>query len=290
MFVTAEILKAKGACGAGVKYIERFYPNGAELVEIINDRHIPKEFLHWGRQYLTVTEDELKTYCTACKIVNSEGYWYSQDVRDSKYVVQSKNIKSSSFVYNSTDVETSMDVFAGEEVQDSSQIFNSEWVSSSHKIYLSKNIEDSNNICDSSLVNHSLNVLSSTDVLKSREIIKSKNITSSMSVANCIDLKDCLFCFGISNNQFCIFNKPIDEERFEIYKNQYNKLMLNQELPFIKDWPKEMARGYSPTLDLNMSHYYKELSGKFWKWVKTLPNFDEQVLYSITMNPNILLK
>lgn len=58
MFITADILREYEACGPGLKYIERFYPNGAEMIDLIRDRHIHKSFLHWGREHLTVTEEE----------------------------------------------------------------------------------------------------------------------------------------------------------------------------------------------------------------------------------------
>lgn len=90
MFITVELLKKYKACDNGIKYIDRFYPNGVEMIDVIRDRHIPKEMLHWGREFLTHSEEELVAYMQACNIVNTEGYWYSQDVRDSKYVIKSK--------------------------------------------------------------------------------------------------------------------------------------------------------------------------------------------------------
>ena len=73
MFITADLLRKYGACEQGIKYIERFYPNGAEMIDVIRDRHISKDFLHWGREYLTHTPEELAAYFTACDIINSEG-------------------------------------------------------------------------------------------------------------------------------------------------------------------------------------------------------------------------
>ena len=55
MFIAPEMLRAHGACDQGIRYIERFYPYGAEAIDIIRDRHISKEFLHWGRENLNLT-------------------------------------------------------------------------------------------------------------------------------------------------------------------------------------------------------------------------------------------
>ena len=62
MFLTIDVLRRLNACEQGIKYVERFYPNGVELVDIINDRHINKDFLHWGREYLTVNATEMEAY------------------------------------------------------------------------------------------------------------------------------------------------------------------------------------------------------------------------------------
>ena len=92
MFITVELLKKHKACTSGIKYISRFYPNGAEMIDIIRDRHIPKEMLHWGRKSLACSEEELMAYAQVCNIVNTEGYWYSQDVFDSKHIIKSKQV------------------------------------------------------------------------------------------------------------------------------------------------------------------------------------------------------
>ena len=55
MFIAPEMLRAHGACDQGIRYIERFYPYGAEAIDIIRDRHISKEFLHWGRENFNLT-------------------------------------------------------------------------------------------------------------------------------------------------------------------------------------------------------------------------------------------
>jgi hypothetical protein len=105
------------------------------MIDIIRDRHINKEFLHWGREHLTHTAEELQAYCESCKIVNTEGYWYSQDVLDSKYVIKSKQVSSSVGVFGSIDVTNSQDVVDSEGVLDSKQIFRSFMVDESEKVF-----------------------------------------------------------------------------------------------------------------------------------------------------------
>jgi hypothetical protein len=47
------------------------------MIDIIRDKHIPKEMLHWGRAKFTHSPEELEAYAQACNIINTEGYWYS---------------------------------------------------------------------------------------------------------------------------------------------------------------------------------------------------------------------
>jgi hypothetical protein len=62
MLITVDLLKKYKACDNGIKYIDRFYPNGVEMIDVIRDRHIPKEMLHWGREFLAHSEEELVAY------------------------------------------------------------------------------------------------------------------------------------------------------------------------------------------------------------------------------------
>jgi hypothetical protein len=59
-------------------------------------------------------------------------------------------------------------------------------------------------------------------------------------------------------------------------------------LEFVESWPNDLACGVAPNLDRNLSHHYKSLPSKFWKWVRTLPFFDEMILYNISMRPEAL--
>jgi hypothetical protein len=89
------------------------------MLEIIQDRHIDKEFLHWGRENLTHTSEELAAYCEACDIVNSVGFWYSQKIHNSRNVIKSKKVDGSERIFHSKEVSNSSDIVHGEDVSDS---------------------------------------------------------------------------------------------------------------------------------------------------------------------------
>ena len=89
------------------------------MIDIIRDIHIPKEMLHWGREHLTHTPEELAAYFTACDVINSDGLWYSQNIRDSKYVIKSTEVTNCVGVFESTNIENSSDIVNSENVNDS---------------------------------------------------------------------------------------------------------------------------------------------------------------------------
>lgn len=288
MFLTAEKLKQMRACQKGVEYIERFFPNGAELIDIINTRHVPKEFLHWGRENLTVSQEELEAYCKVCKIINTEGFWYSEKVTDSRYVVKSSEVSGSERIFRSNDVEDSQDIVDSETIIKSAQVFTSSMVSYSSLIAASTNISESRNVCFSKTISRGVNVYNSENVLSSSEIIKSENVTDSYFCQNCKNIKHCMFCNGIEDAEYYLFNQPVDKERFELFIQQYKRFMQAQ-LNFVVRWPENLIKAYSPIITSKFDDWYKSIPDRFWKWARTLPGFDSMLVYDITMLPEILI-
>ena len=287
MLITADLLRKYNACEQGTKYIERFYPNGAEMIDIIKDKHINKEFLHWGREYLTHNNEELAAYCSACNIVDTDGFWYSQDIKNSKIVVKSKKIEKSVGVFESEEVLNSTDIVASENIENCSQIFYSSMIDNSQKIFKGTNITESINICNSTMVARSRNIIDSFDVFDSTELVKVINASNSHFCINSKNFKNCMFCDSVEDVEYYIFNKSVDKSKYEFFEKQYKKYLV-EELEFIRDWPKDMVASnyFAPTKKFD--DWYHPISEKFWKWVRTLPGYDPMLMYNITMNPDFL--
>ena len=287
MFVTSEILRKHNACEQDIRQFERFYPNGAEMIDIIHDRHISKEFLHWGREKLTNGSEELKAYCEACNIINSEGFWYSYNVQDSKYISRSKNVKNSRSIFQSSDIVQCQDVVKTDEAENSEKIFHSSMIDNCEMVWKGNNIVDSVNICNSTMVARSKNIIDSNTVFDSSEIIKSSNVTNSHFCQDCGDIDHCLFCVGLTQAQYHIFNKPVDKNLYELLERQYKKYMTAR-LEFVRDWPENLTTATDIKPIRKFDDWYHCVSEKFWKWARTLPNFDSMLLYHITMLPEFL--
>ena len=293
MFITIDLLKRFKACEDGLKYMERFYPDGVEMIDLIKDKHIPKEMLHWGRAHLTHSAEDLEAYCAACNIVNTEVFWYSEKVRDSKNVVKSKNVAASEGVFSSNDIKLSFDIVSSEFVENSKQIYSSNMIDNAKRILHCANVSDSVNICHSTAVARSKNVYRSQDVFDSSEIIDSSGVTGSHFCNKCSNITNCMFCFGLSDAEYHIFNKPVTKARFELFEQQYKRFMNSEfdiELNFIKgDWPECLVTGIVPTNTV-FNVWYEPISDKFWKWVKTLPGYNAMALYNQTMLPRFILE
>lgn len=288
MFITVDLLKKHKACETGIKYIDRFYPNGAEMIDIIRDKHISKEMLHWGREHLTHTPEEFKAYCETCNIVNSNEFWYSHNIIDSSFVVKSEDVQHSERIYQSKDVADSFDIVHGEVVSDSTQVFTSTMVSYSSLIAHCKNITESRNICFSTMVSRGVNIYSSKNIFNSSEIIRCNNVTDSYFCQDCQNIKHCIFCKDLEDVEYYLFNQPIDKERFELFLQQYKRFM-NVRLAFVSVWPENIIQACSPVITFRFDEWYKTIPDKFWKWAQTLPGYDAFLLYNLAFKPDLIL-
>ena len=289
MFITVDILRKHKACNQGIKYVERFYPNGVEVIDIIHDRHINKDFLHWGREHLSLSEEEIAAYCQVCNIINTESFWYSQNVQDSTYISESKNIICSTSIFESEDVTYSSDIVGSDNVNDSKQIAHSSMIDTCEKIFKSRNIVESINVCNSIMVARSKNVIESVNVFDSSEIIRCDTVTDSSFCQDCYNIEHCMFCTDLKDVEYHIFNKPVDKNRYEMIKRQYDKY-LTELLAFVREWPENLTVNTFNNPTKKFDDWYYPISEKFWKWVHTLPGFDSMLLYNITMLPEILLE
>jgi hypothetical protein len=97
-----------------------------------------------------------------------------------------------------------------------------------------------------------------------------------------------MFCEGLENAEYHIFNKPVDKKMYELFETQYKKYMTGQ-LEFISNWPQNLVVSTHVSPTRKFDDWYHPISEKFWKWIRTLPGFDSMLIYNITMLPEILI-
>lgn len=210
----------------------------------------------------------------------------SKNVSNSKYIAFSKDIKNSERVYASSNVENSQyisvsfNVLGSTEVKDSSKIqysqnvFNSDEISNCYAVYSCKEVEDSLGIFN---------------------VSTGKEIYFSTNLENC---SYCLFCSGLKDKKFYLFNQEIGSKDWFIIKelllnkwsdedkNLYKVISFEDD---DKKWYGFKTFNYSATLSyVAQRDFFQSLSSKFLKYIRSMPYYNDWLLYQITMNPKIL--
>ena len=291
MFLTLEELKKYQPCNNGWRYMSRFHPNGFDMTELVMDRHIPREFIHWAKEFLPCSEEEKKLYLIRMNIdQNSSEYYHSHDLIDSHYIKHSHKITKSSNVFYGEDVYESKDVVKCIDVDKSSRVFESQIVSESNLIYFSSNVTKSFNVVKSSVVANSKNIINGFNVFESSEIINGKNLTACHFCSECENLTHCLFCNNLTDKEYHIFNLPVSKERYLFFIEQYKKWSEGLYVEFCAYWPPENLLVFqTPKIFTHKALYYYKTEKRMWNWAKTLPGYNEQLLYEMTLLPEVLV-
>lgn len=221
--------------------------------------------------------------------IGCSNYYNCQNIQDSQYIVHSSDVDFSSFVHDSTSISHSTDVYKSDDVTNSLRIFESEFVYSSEKVFGANNIEDSHNIVISKGIYNSCNIYSCSNIMASGELRFCENITASNFCVDSKDLKNCLFCYELEGKEYHIFNQPIDKARFEAILKQYQRIMGGLELDYMREpWPESMLTPSLPSPFAYFNKHYLQLPDKFWKWVQTVPGYDADLLYKMTLNFDLI--
>ena len=159
-------------------------------------------------------------------------------------------------------------------------------------------VEDSQNIFNSDGVSNSFGVYSCKDISNSIGVFDSEDGTELYFSTNLTNCSYCLFCSNLKDKEFYIFNQPIEPKNWFVIK----ELLLNE-------WSKEDRNIYkiisfetdkNEWCGFNISNYnanysyvaqryfFQGLSSKFLKYIRSMPYYNECLLYQITMNPRIL--
>lgn len=282
MFVNNEILEKYGACASGKEFINRLYPNGVEILDLLDNKHVPVEILHWGAKFLPVSEEELRKYEQYICVQNSTNCLESEKVFSSKNIYKSKNIDNSEFIKYSRDISNSKKITNSVDIFESSYVNNSEKIEYSTKIINSKSISNCINIINSSDISNSNNLSKCYSLKYCNTVLKSdfcELVGFSSFLTGCSKM---LFCTSLTSESLMLFNKPISLYNFnEIYEN-FLYMIQNEDINLILD---DNNSSYFNGLANTKIEVIFNVSDNFINWIKTLPNYDNFIMYQITLNP-----
>ena len=210
----------------------------------------------------------------------------SENVSNSKYIAFSKDIKNSERVYSSADVENSQYVNASFSVLDSAEVKDSSKIQYSQNVFNSDEISNCYGVCSCEEIEDSLGIFN---------VSTGKEIYFSTDLENC---SYCLFCSGLKNKKFCLFNQEIDSKDWFVIKELLLTEWSKEDRNFYKvisfedndkEWYGFKSFNYSGSLSyVAQRDFFQGLSSKFLKYIRSMPYYNEWLLYQITMNPRIL--
>lgn len=210
----------------------------------------------------------------------------SENVSNSKYIAFSKDIKNSERVYASSNVENSQYVNASFSVLDSAEVKDSSKIQYSQNVFNSDEISNCYGVCSCEEIEDSLGIFN---------VSIGKEIYFSTDLENC---SYCLFCSGLKNKKFCLFNQEIDSKDWFVIKELLLTEWSKEDRNFYKvisfedndkEWYGFKSFNYSGSLSyVAQRDFFQGLSSKILKYIRSMPYYNEWLLYQITMNPRIL--
>lgn len=294
MTITKDLLESMRAKDEDIEQFCEIYPSGkAEIMGIICNPKISYSMLHWIRQSFGVsklTEDELKAYQTRCRIADDCAAVYCSNCVEASYaVMQSSNVTKSVGVFWSDYVDDSGTIARSNRIKNSTMVFDSDCV------HFSDHIIDATNISNSSYVSHSKFVMDSKYITFGNGIINSKfvrgdgehlpaeDIEDSLFIHRGKHLRNCLFCSRIEEASNMLFNKPAKEKIITWVKSQLEDLLAAASLNYA-DWPdSEEIDPSTPSVNPPIVRY-DSLPDEFWRYIKTLPGYDSDIIFSLTFH------
>lgn len=300
MLVTEKLLKEKKVCKEGLVYIRKNYPEGATIIELCEDKNIPRNFLYWGVENLDYTDEEYKAYLRAVNVdEKSEIVWKSAVVSNSTAVSESVGVWNSQGVFKSENVEDSKNVFLSQEVNHGTNVKDSFCVSYSENVLASKNVTNSLQVFDSTYIQQSSTIYNSSQVVNSDVIYHSTDVQDSSFCAHCKNLRNAMFCYeldgGFVQDKFFLFNKEVSKMVYDAVAAQYERFVKYLSIKFL-DFGAKLDAGEvaisipNVKVDYNYYTHFKVVDDRFWNWVRTLPNYDADLLYKIVYVPKILIE
>ena len=290
MFLTREILEKHEACKEGMAWFSRWFPDGTELINVINQRHVPFDFLDWGFMHLSTSDEEKKRYFEVIKVTNSTSVVGSHNINESNMVADSDKVDHSAYVYYSKDVQDSADIRGSDRIERSQHIDHGSSVLDSIDVLRSSYTKESFNISHGSYIINCENIFDCALMTNCRYCLFCKNLSDSAFCAHCNDCNHCLFCTDLTGAEYCIFNKPVQKVQWEFIFSELKERFAEKNMFLFNHCDIEDVNG-TMAANNNYMKMFEPLfdSKEYVSWVKNLPYYDEMIAYKITYNPHFLM-
>lgn len=269
-----------------------FLKDGEEFIDYLCRAEVgsrsERDFIYWAYLHLNYDDNEFDKMREVL------------DIDTSNYVFESFKIFNSQFVCHSQDVYNSKLIYSCDGVKDSICAKNSKTIINSY------NIITGLNIAYSSYTISSINIKDSADVYRCQDCDSCYGITDSIGLKDCMGVyrsenctytyysqnlkncKYCLFCDGLVDKEFHIFNREVDRKDFFIIFSIFSDYMTRQNLQNVKVFKTE-NNSLSYEVGAKMINFYKNFSDIIVQKIKELPYYNAKIAFDITLNNKFLI-
>jgi len=280
MKITPNMIEERYAPTELGKLIREKYSSGVKVIDLL-DEELSLSSLHFIRDSFTLDDKELKKYFFLCGIDLESKYVYDSDnVESSAHVLKSSNIIDSDYIFTGTDILNSSQVYNSLNVKNSSNINYSKDIVDSSEIYNCTDIRESNKILDSHKVSWSTNITFSEEISDSRFIYRSINLIESLFCGFCKNSHHLLFCSGIENESYMIFNQKVDLQTFENWKENLYMILSSEKSDFLSI-NQNLFFEDRFNISRRFDAIFDGLSPKFYGMVGNFPNYSEDIFLQI---------
>lgn len=282
--INAEQLQKLHGCQAGIDFLIQYYPDGAELMDLINDKRVTDEFLHWGRTYLNATKEEIAAYENRVIIKDSSDFAWSNNVARSKYVGHSNSVANSSFVFYSKNVVDSTQIHYSKFITKSEYISLSSYITRSQMLDKCIDCDGIINAYNCKICYDSRDLYLCQNVDDSRYLIKCQNLVHSMLCFDCKNGSNMILCSGFTETEeakqephkYYIMNKEVSQKAFERVWINLSAILYEPMNVIKSDWQPDCTEAIKPEIETDLRKLYSIESKKaILDYVQNLNEYDE---------------
>lgn len=257
------------------------YDEELEFSKAIVSNEFPLELFHYIREYYHLTDEEFKVYCNVCSIKDCENFWRCTHTKESKNLFESFNVNTSVFVRNSSHIKGSINVFNSIDVTDCWDIAHSKHIQHSSRVIESQDISDSDDITRSSKISWSKVILNSTNLDNCNYTYMSDSLIDCHFCGFMKNSRHCMFCVGLEDKEYYIFNKPVTQIEYEMIKDKLLAMLEEETSEMIRiNFSKHTAEERFK-LNRRFDSVFNGLSLSFYGWVGTLPNYSDNAFVDL---------
>jgi hypothetical protein len=282
MYITAELMKKYDAPDSLVEYFNSMFHDETSIDAVLEIEDLRHTMVYFLCDNFHMTEEQVNRCNELLGLVDCSSTYHSRKLNNCNGAAYSRDCQNCSEIRDAVHCAGSSKIYNGQKVTGSTSVYNSKEVRDSHFVFNSTKVSGSDNVCVGKNVFNSQNIFRSDNIFNSNCLRNCSRIENSYFCAHCNNSAYLMFCTDGRGDTYMIFNKQVTEERFnevlELFKEDFDLLRTNLLRPTLNIGPIV----YKYASNEAYSVHYSSVPPSFWEKLKSLDEFDGEVLYRIT--------